>query len=185
MTSSYVAAVDQGTTSSRCIVFDRTGAIVAQARKEHRQIFPRPGWVEHDAIEIRDNVRAVTAAALQAAGATVGDLAALGITNQRETTVLWDRRTGEPIHNAVVWQDTRTADLIREIGGSAGQDRLRALCGLRASVRHHGHLADLEPDRAARDRRDKRQPDHADELGDIGLGRRAAGGGGRAARHAA
>jgi glycerol kinase len=130
MTSSYVAAVDQGTTSSRCIVFDRTGAIVAQARKEHRQIFPRPGWVEHDAIEIRDNVREVTAAALQAAGATVGDLAALGITNQRETTVLWDRRTGEPIHNAVVWQDTRTADLIREIGGSEGQDRLRALCGL-------------------------------------------------------
>jgi glycerol kinase len=130
MTASHVAAIDQGTTSSRCIVFDHAGAIVSQARKEHRQIFPRPGWVEHDAVEIRDNVREVVAAAIGQAGLSRGDLAAIGITNQRETTVLWDRRTGQPIHNAVVWQDTRTADLVREIGGEAGQDRLRALCGL-------------------------------------------------------
>ena len=126
----YVAAIDQGTTSSRCIVFDAAGAIVAADQKEHRQIFPRPGWVEHDAEEIWANVQTVIAGALAKAKITPKDLAAVGVTNQRETTVLWDKATGRPIHNAIVWQDTRTADLVRELGGEAGQDRFRDRCGL-------------------------------------------------------
>ncbi|MCC3767531.1 glycerol kinase GlpK [Streptomyces sp. UNOC14_S4] len=130
MTGSYVAAIDQGTTSSRCIVFDRNGAVVAVDQREHRQIFPRPGWVEHDAAEIWAKVRAVVAGALAAAGLRADELSALGITNQRETTVLWDRATGKPVHNAVVWQDTRTAGLCRELGGTDGQDRFREATGL-------------------------------------------------------
>jgi glycerol kinase len=128
--SRYVAAIDQGTTSSRCIVFDAEGAIAAIDQKEHRQIFPRPGWVEHDAEEIWTNVRAVVAGALDRLKITPADLAAVGITNQRETTVLWDKATGKPIHNAIVWQDTRTDRLVRELGGEAGQDRFRQQCGL-------------------------------------------------------
>src|SRR5262245_58065767 len=104
----FVAAIDQGTTSSRCIVFDKDGAIRALARREHRQIFPRPGWVEHDAAEIWRNVEAVAAEALEEAGLQAADLAAVGITNQRETTVVWEKATGKPVHNAIVWQDTRT-----------------------------------------------------------------------------
>ncbi len=125
-----VAAIDQGTTSSRCMVFDQDGAIVALARREHQQIFPRPGWVEHDAAEIWTNVKAVTAEALAQAGMRASELAAVGITNQRETTVVWDPLTGKPLANAIVWQDTRTDALTREIGGEQGPDRLRALCGL-------------------------------------------------------
>src|ERR1700760_2057497 len=97
----YVAAIDQGTTSSRCIVFDHSGSIVAVDQKEHRQIFPRPGWVEHDAEEIWENVQIVTAEALARLKIGPADLAAVGITNQRETTVLWDRATGKPVHNAI------------------------------------------------------------------------------------
>ncbi|MDP3172885.1 MAG: glycerol kinase GlpK [Phenylobacterium sp.] len=130
MSTAYVAAIDQGTTSSRCIVFDKAGAIVAMAQKEHRQIFPRPGWVEHDAVQIWDNVQQVVREALEAAGIAAADLAAVGITNQRETTVIWERDTGKPIHNAIVWQDTRTDRLVREIGGEAGPDRFRDICGL-------------------------------------------------------
>src|SRR3954462_16007818 len=104
----YVAAIDQGTTSTRCILFDHDGRIVASAQKEHRQIFPRAGWVEHDAAEIWANTRGVIAATLARADAKPGQLAAFGITNQRETTVVWDRTTGEPVGNAIVWQDTRT-----------------------------------------------------------------------------
>jgi len=126
----YVAAIDQGTTSSRCIIFDAAGAIAAIDQKEHRQIFPRPGWVEHDAEEIWTNVQAVVAGALAKLKITPKDLAAVGITNQRETTVLWDKATGKPIHNAIVWQDTRTDRLVRELGGEAGQDRFRQQCGL-------------------------------------------------------
>ena len=128
--SRYVAAIDQGTTSSRCIVFDAKGAIVAVDQKEHRQIFPRPGWVEHDAEEIWANVQAVVAGALKKAKIKAGRLAAVGVTNQRETTVLWNKATGKPIHNAIVWQDTRTDQLVRELGGEIGQDRFRARCGL-------------------------------------------------------
>ncbi|MFF1688637.1 MULTISPECIES: glycerol kinase GlpK [unclassified Streptomyces] len=126
----YVAAIDQGTTSSRCIIFDHGGEIVAVDQREHRQIFPKPGWVEHDATEIWSKVQAVVAGALAKAGLRADDLSALGITNQRETTVLWDRATGRPVHNAIVWQDTRTSALCNELGGTDGQDRFREQTGL-------------------------------------------------------
>ncbi|MER5771449.1 glycerol kinase GlpK [Streptomyces sp. NPDC001985] len=130
MTDRFVAAIDQGTTSSRCIIFDRDGGIVAVDQREHRQILPRPGWVEHDATEIWNTVREVVAGALAKAGLEAGGISALGITNQRETTVLWDRATGRPVHHAIVWQDTRTAALCAELGGDAGQDRFREATGL-------------------------------------------------------
>src|SRR5690606_14669884 len=130
VTEQYVAAIDQGTTSSRCIVFDRHGNVVSVGQREHRQIFPRPGWVEHDAAEIWANVVAVVEEALAAGGLTPDRLAAVGITNQRETTVVWDRRTGEPVHHAIVWQDTRTDRLLDVLGGQEGQDRFRERCGL-------------------------------------------------------
>jgi glycerol kinase len=126
----YIAAIDQGTTSSRCIVFDRDGRIVAVDQKEHEQILPKPGWVEHDAMEIWANVQEVVAGAIRAAGVTRKDIVAIGITNQRETTVLWDRHTGQPVHNAIVWQDTRTDALCRELGRNVGQDRFRRETGL-------------------------------------------------------
>ncbi|GAA3490667.1 glycerol kinase GlpK [Streptomyces cremeus] len=126
----FVAAIDQGTTSSRCIIFDHGGAIVAVDQREHRQIFPKPGWVEHDAAEIWSKVQAVVAGALAGAGLRADRLSALGITNQRETTVLWDRATGKPVHNAIVWQDTRTSALCTELGGTDGQDRFRDRTGL-------------------------------------------------------
>ncbi len=126
----FIAAIDQGTTSSRCIVFDVAGRIVAADQREHRQYFPRPGWVEHDPAEIWLNVQSCVANALQRAGLGTSDLAAIGITNQRETTVLWDRRTGQPVHPAIVWQDTRTAELVTQLGGEDGQDRFRERTGL-------------------------------------------------------
>jgi glycerol kinase len=126
----YVGAIDQGTTSSRFIVFDGGGAIVAVAQREHAQIYPQPGWVEHDAAEIWRNTEAVIGEALAKGGVHPGELAAVGITNQRETTVLWDRNTGAPLHNALVWQDTRTADLVAQFARDGGQDRFRARTGL-------------------------------------------------------
>lgn len=131
----FIAAIDQGTTSSRCIVFDRDGRIVAVDQKEHEQIFPKPGWVEHDAAEIWTNVQEVVAGAIRKAAQDIpgfqpADVKAIGITNQRETTLLWDRHTGEPVHNALVWQDTRTDTLCRELGRDVGQDRFRATTGL-------------------------------------------------------
>ncbi|WP_017604723.1 glycerol kinase GlpK [Nocardiopsis alkaliphila] len=130
MSQQYIAAIDQGTTSSRCILFDRDGRIVSVDQREHRQIFPKPGWVEHDAQEIWTNVEAAVRESLKKSDITPEQIAAIGITNQRETTLLWDKETGEPVHNAIVWQDTRTADLARELGGDQGQDRFRAKCGL-------------------------------------------------------
>jgi glycerol kinase len=126
----YVGAIDQGTTSSRFIVFDRAGATVAMAQREHRQIYPQPGWVEHDPMEILHNTRAVITEALRGADLTASDLAAVGITNQRETTVLWDRTTGAPVHNALVWQDTRVDPLVANYAHDGGQDRFRAATGL-------------------------------------------------------
>jgi glycerol kinase len=126
----FIAAIDQGTTSSRCIVFDTDGRIVSVDQKEHEQIFPKPGWVEHDAAEIWANVQEVVAGALTKAGIARGDLQAIGITNQRETTVLWDKNTGQPVHNAIVWQDTRTDALCKELGRNVGQDRFRRETGL-------------------------------------------------------
>jgi glycerol kinase len=130
MTRSLVGALDQGTTSTRFLVFDPAGAVVSVAQDEHRQIFPRPGWVEHDPVEIIDRTRDVIAAALGAAGIRPGDLAGIGITNQRETTVLWSRRTGHPVSNAIVWQDTRTAALCQDLAGDEGPDRFRPVTGL-------------------------------------------------------
>ncbi|MCU1421552.1 MAG: putative glycerol kinase [Microbacteriaceae bacterium] len=126
----FIAAIDQGTTSSRCIVFDHGGRIVSVAQREHRQIFPGPGLVEHDALEIWENVQALVAEALEVAGIAASDLAAVGITNQRETTLLWDRATGEPVHNAIVWQDTRTADIVKDLENVVGQQRFRERTGL-------------------------------------------------------
>jgi glycerol kinase len=130
MANEYVASIDQGTASSRCLIFDRRARIVSVAQKEHRHHFPRPGWVEHDPEEIWGNVLGVVNQALDEAQLSVDDLVALGIANQRETTVLWHRDTGEPVHNAITWQDTRTAELCRELGGDVGQHRFRDRCGL-------------------------------------------------------
>jgi len=126
----YIAAIDQGTTSSRCIVFDSAGEIVSIAQREHRQIFPQPGWVEHDAEEIWRNVEQVTREALETAGTGPEGVAAVGITNQRETTLVWDRATGRPVANAIVWQDTRTGPLLRQLDEAYGEDRIRARTGL-------------------------------------------------------
>jgi glycerol kinase len=127
----YIGAIDQGTTSSRFIVFDRDGQIVTVAQKEHEQITPRAGWVEHDATEIWRRTREVIGAALANSDLEAGDVAAVGITNQRETTVIWDRETGRPIHNAIVWQDTRTDAIVRELGDP---DQLREATGLPLST---------------------------------------------------
>jgi glycerol kinase len=129
MMSKYVGAIDQGTTSTRFIVFDRSGATIASAQMEHRQIFPKPGWVEHDPDEIWHNTQAVIRRALDQAGLTPRDLAAVGITNQRETTLLWDR-DGVPVHNAIVWQDTRVDTLVDAYMTDGGQDRFRRQTGL-------------------------------------------------------
>lgn len=112
------------------MVFDRKGAAVSVAQKEHRQIYPKPGWVEHDPLEIVTRTREVVAEAMERRGLAPGDLAAIGITNQRETTVVWDRKTGEPVYNALVWQDTRVAELVAELAREGGQDRFRAQTGL-------------------------------------------------------
>lgn len=125
-----VAAIDQGTTSSRCILFDAAGTSVASSQLEHRQIYPQPGWVEHDPIEIWRRVGDVVRGAMSRAGAIAADIAGVGITNQRETTVVWDRRTGLPLTNAIVWQDTRTRDLCNELAADGGQDRFRPQTGL-------------------------------------------------------
>jgi glycerol kinase len=127
----YVLAIDQGTTSTRAIVFDRAGAIVSVGQKEHEQIFPRAGWVEHNPNEITANTRYVIGQALAKADLNIGDLAAVGITNQRETAVVWDRKTGEPVCNAIVWQDTRTQAIVDELGAlGGGADRYKAKVGL-------------------------------------------------------
>ena len=126
----YVGAIDQGTTSTRFIVFDRGGKIISSAQKEHRQIFPKPGWVEHDALEIWQNTQEVAGAALARVGLLPADLAAVGITNQRETTVLWDRVSGKPLHHALVWQDTRVDQLVAEYVKQGGANRFRAKTGL-------------------------------------------------------
>jgi len=128
--ASYLGAIDQGTTSTRFIVFDRSGRIVASEQREHQQIYPKPGWVEHDPEEIWRRTQEVIAGALQQRALRPSDLAAIGITNQRETTVLWDRKTGKPIYNAIVWQDTRVADSVSEFAQQGGQDRFRIQTGL-------------------------------------------------------
>jgi glycerol kinase len=126
----YIAAIDQGTTSTRCMLFNQAGEIVATDQKEHAQIYPKPGWVEHDALEIWENIQRVVRGALEQSGAMVGDIAAIGITNQRETALVWERSTGRPVCNAIVWQDTRTDDLCKELARDGGQNRFQARTGL-------------------------------------------------------
>ena len=126
----YIIAIDQGTTSSRAIVFDHDGNIVSTGQKEHEQIFPHAGWVEHDPQEIWTNVREVVGTALSKANLTRHDIAAVGITNQRETAVVWDRNTGEPVYNAIVWQDTRTQPIVNELAENGGLDRFKNTVGL-------------------------------------------------------
>jgi len=128
--SRYIGAIDQGTTSTRFIVFGRRGEIVASAQQEHRQIFPRPGWVEHDALEIWHNTQQVIDLALAGANLAASDLAAVGITNQRETTLLWNRHTGRPLHHAIVWQDTRVGERVAAYAREGGPDRFRTKTGL-------------------------------------------------------
>src|ERR1700682_2281985 len=136
--SSLIGAIDQGTTSTRFIVFDHSGRIVSTAQKEHRQIYPQPGWVEHDAEEIWQRTVEVITTAMQQAGLRPEDLAAIGITNQRETTVVWNRKTGTPVANALVWQDTRVADYVAELSRDGGQQRFRAQTGLPLSTYFSG-----------------------------------------------
>src|SRR5688572_12300597 len=126
----YVGALDQGTTSTRFMIFDHGGKVIAVDQKEHEQIFPRAGWVEHDANEIWTRSQEVIRGALAKAGVQASDLAAVGITNQRETTVVWEKATGKPVHNAIVWQDTRTDKLVDELAADGGQDRFRGSTGL-------------------------------------------------------
>ncbi|AEI50099.1 glycerol kinase GlpK [Runella slithyformis] len=128
--SKYVAAIDQGTTSTRCIIFDRQGNIISVGQKEHQQIYPQPGWVEHNPDEIWKNTLEVIAGARINGSIAASDIAAVGITNQRETTAVWNRRTGKPYYNALVWQDTRTGDLVNQFAREGGQDRFRAQTGL-------------------------------------------------------
>jgi glycerol kinase len=126
----YIGAIDQGTTSTRFIIFDRSGRIVTVAQKEHEQIYPKPGWVEHNPEEIWQHTQEVIAEAMAKLDLQPQDLAAIGITNQRETTVVWNRKTGKPVANALVWQDTRVSDYVSELARAGGQDRFRSKTGL-------------------------------------------------------
>ncbi len=125
-----IGAIDQGTTSSRFLIVDDADALHAFDQREHRQIYPQPGWVEHDASEIWTNTQAVIGGALAKAGLTADDLSAIGLTNQRETTVLWNRATGAPLHPALVWMDTRTAPLVDRLAAQGAGDMIRARTGL-------------------------------------------------------
>ncbi|MDK1080002.1 MAG: glycerol kinase GlpK [Anaerolineae bacterium] len=128
--SKYIASIDQGTTSTRCILFDHAGSIISVDQKEHEQIFPKPGWVEHNALEIWGNTKTVIYGALKKAQANSADIIAIGVTNQRETTLVWDKTSGEPVYNAIVWQDTRTDGICNELEKEGGQDRFRLKTGL-------------------------------------------------------
>lgn len=155
----YVLAIDQGTTSSRAIVFNHAGTIVSTGQLEHDQIFPRAGWVEHNPEQIWNNVREVVGVALTRANVTYADIAAVGITNQRETAVVWDRTTGKPVYNAIVWQDTRTQKIVDELGGAEGANKYKAIVGLPLATYFSGPkvkwiLDNVEGARAAADRGD-------------------------------
>ncbi len=128
--SQYVAAVDQGTTSSRCMIFNHSGEPISTFQLEHQQIYPQPGWVEHDPSEVWEKTQACIRGAMKAVGLSASDIAAVGVTNQRETAVVWDRNTGRPLYNAIVWQDTRTDTLCDQFAAAGGQDRFRQKTGL-------------------------------------------------------
>jgi glycerol kinase len=155
----FVAAVDQGTTSTRCMIFDHAGAVVSVHQMEHEQIYPKPGWVEHNPMEIWDRTQDVVKAAVAKAGAKPGDIAAVGVTNQRETTVVWDKKTGKPLYNAIVWQDTRTDKICNDLAKDGGQDRFRPKVGLPLATYFSGPkikwmLENVDGVRAAADRGD-------------------------------
>ena len=128
--SKYIAAIDQGTTSTRCMLFNHSGQVISLAQKEHEQIYPQPGWVEHKPMEIWGRTQEVIQEAVAKAGVKPGDIAAVGITNQRESAIVWDRRTGNPYYNVIVWQDTRTKNICDRLAESGGQDRFRPKVGL-------------------------------------------------------
>src|SRR5690625_2887317 len=128
--STYIAAIDQGTTSTRCIVFDHAGSIISIGQVEHEHVLPKAGWVEHDPAEIWTPAREVIGQALSTANIARDDLAAIGVTNQRETTVVWDKHPGEPVHNAIVWQDIRTQNIVNELAQAGGPERFRDTVGL-------------------------------------------------------
>jgi len=130
MTAGYVGAIDQGTTSSRFLIFDKSGRIVSSAQREHEQIYPKPGWVEHDPEEIWRRTQGVIQEAMEARGLRPKDLAAIGITNQRETTLVWHKQSGNPVYNAIVWQDTRVASTVAQFAAGGKQNRYRAKTGL-------------------------------------------------------
>ncbi len=136
--SKYIAAIDQGTTSTRCILFDHDGSVVSFSQKEHRQIYPQPGWVEHDPLEIWQRTQSVCQEALAKARVEPAAIASVGITNQRETTLVWDRHTGKPFYNAIVWQDTRTKAICDQLAAEGGQDRFRRTVGLPISTYFSG-----------------------------------------------
>lgn len=126
----YIAAIDQGTTSTRCMIFNKQGVIIGSSQKEHQQIYPKPGFVEHDPIEIWINTQEVISQAIHQANVLKGEIQAVGVTNQRETTIVWDKETGKPYYNAIVWQDTRTKDICDRLYDDVGQDRFRSIVGL-------------------------------------------------------
>lgn len=126
----HIAAIDQGTTSTRCMLFDHAGQAIGIAQKEHQQIYPKPGWVEHNPLEIWESTQEVIQSVLTETGVHSGNIAAVGITNQRETTVVWDKKTGRPYYNAIVWQDTRTKNICDQLAAEGGQDRFREKTGL-------------------------------------------------------
>jgi len=126
----YIASIDQGTTSTRCMIFDKMGKVIARDQKEHQQIFPKPGWVEHDPLEIWGKTQGVLASALASVGLGASDIAAIGITNQRETVIVWEKATGKPVYNAIVWQDTRSDAIIKRLAKTGGQNRFRSKTGL-------------------------------------------------------
>jgi glycerol kinase len=155
----YAAAVDQGTTSTRCMLFDHSGKVVSLDQKEHEQIYPKAGWVEHDPMEIWAATQEVVKNALAKAGVQPGDIASVGVTNQRETTVVWDKNTGKPYYNAIVWQDTRTKDICDMLAEDGGQDRFRPKVGLPLATYFSGPkiawiLANVDGVRAAAERGD-------------------------------
>jgi len=155
----YIVSIDQGTTSTRCMIFDHRGLVVSLSQKEHRQIYPQPGWVEHDPLEIWGRTQEVVREAVAKARAQPGDIAAIGVTNQRETTIAWDRHTGKPFYNAIVWQDTRTKDICDSLAANGGQDRFRAKVGLPLATYFSGPkikwmLDNVEGLRAAAERGD-------------------------------
>ena len=199
---SYIMALDAGTTSNRCILFNKAGEICSVAQKEFAQYYPRPGWVEHDANEIWATQLGVALSAMNKVGARAEDIAAIGITNQRETTIVWDKETGEPICHAIVWQCRRTSEYCDELKARGLTEKFRQKTGLiidayfsatklkwildhipgareraergRTALRHRGDLAHLEADlrKTARHRLYQRQPHHDVQHPHAGMGRR-------------